>query len=101
MKTIAVFFGGKSVEHDISIITAMQAMRCLKNCCVVPVYIKPDGSFVTGDNLDQPQTYLNFAKNAKNVKAVGFEMGAGVLQTFSKNKIKNAVKNVMPKLKVK
>ena len=92
MKTIAVFFGGKSVEHDISVITAMQAMRCLKNFRVVPVYIKPDGSFVTGSNLAQPQTYLNFGKNAKNVKNVTFEMGKGVLCIMGKNKIKSSVK---------
>ena len=31
MKNIAVFFCSKSVEHDISVISAMQAIKGLKN----------------------------------------------------------------------
>ncbi len=39
---IAVFFGGRSCEHDISIITGLQAMSaCRKQC--VGVYIDSDG----------------------------------------------------------
>lgn len=41
---IAVFFGGRSCEHDISIITGLQAMSaCSKKC--VGVYIDPDGAW--------------------------------------------------------
>ena len=61
MKNIAVFYGGKSVEHDISVITAMQAMVNLgNNYNVYPVYIKPDGTFITADNLMSAETYLDF-----------------------------------------
>ena len=62
MKNIAVFFGGKSVEHVISIITAMQAMKALPKSKykVLPIYIKSDGTFVTGKNLNSPQTFFKF-----------------------------------------
>lgn len=48
-KKIAVFFGGKSCEHDISIITALQAMKHLdkRKYEVCPVYIK-DGFYIDG-----------------------------------------------------
>lgn len=48
MKTIAVVFGGKSVEHDISIITGqfiIAALQAAGQFEVVPIYITKDGSW--------------------------------------------------------
>lgn len=87
MKNIAVIFGGASVEHDISVITAMQVFKNLKNFNVLPVYIKSNGEFVTADNLTSPQTFLNFSKYAKNVREVSFEFGKQNLVIFKRNKI--------------
>lgn len=45
---IAVFFGGRSCEHDISVITGLQAMSaCSKKC--VGVYIDCDGAWWAAD----------------------------------------------------
>lgn len=90
MLNIAVFFGGKSVEHDISIITAMQAMRGLKDYNIVPIYILPNGQFVTGKKLTKSQSFLNF--KLSGCQFVTFEMGKGYLLKISKNKIKEKVK---------
>ena len=90
MFNIAVFFGGKSVEHDISIITAMQAMRGLKNYNVIPVYILPDGRFVTGKKLKRSQSFLNF--KLSGCRFLTFEMGKANLLILSKNKIKEKIK---------
>lgn len=90
MLNIAVFFGGKSVEHDISIITAMQAMRGLKNYNVIPVYILPDGRFVTGKKLKRSQSFLNF--KLSGCRFLTFEMGKANLLILSKNKIKGKIK---------
>ena len=92
MKNIAVFFGGKSVEHDISVITAMQAIKGLKNCNIIPIYIKSDGKFCTGENLCDAKTYLNFSRFAKNVKEVSFEFGSSQLLVIKNNKIKDRIK---------
>lgn len=94
MKNIAVFFGGKSVEHDISIITAMQAMKALPKSKykVLPIYIKSDGTFVTEKNLNSPQTFLNFNKFAKNVRSVSFEFGKGNVVLSKNGKIKEKIK---------
>ena len=48
-KTVAVIFGGKSAEHDVSIITAhipiIQSLEASGNFDVWPVYIAKDGSW--------------------------------------------------------
>ncbi len=54
MKTkIGVFFGGRSTEHEISAISASQAMHAIDRSRfdVVPVYISKQGHFYTGDAL--------------------------------------------------
>lgn len=49
---MAVVFGGASVEHDVSIITAQQAMAVLgERHAVAPVYIAKDGRWWTGEAL--------------------------------------------------
>ena len=50
---IGVFFGGKSVEHEISIISAVQAMLSLdtEKYDVIPVYMTKDNKFYTGEQL--------------------------------------------------
>ena len=46
---VGVFFGGKSVEHEISVISAVQAMLAFdtEKYDVVPVYISKDNRFFT------------------------------------------------------
>ena len=54
MKTVVgVFFGGKSVEHEVSIISAMQVIENLdhEKYDVVPVYISKDNRFYTSELL--------------------------------------------------
>lgn len=53
---VAVIFGGRSCEHEISILTAHQAMAVLRQLSeyeVLPVYITRDGKWLTGDALCQ------------------------------------------------
>ena len=56
MKTvIGVFFGGKSVEHEVSIISAMQVIENLdtEKYDVVPIYISKDNRFYTSELLSR------------------------------------------------
>ncbi len=93
MKNIGVFFGGKSVEHDISIITALQAMSAKPaGYKFIPVYIKPNGQMVTADNLTDANTYLNFAKNVEKELNVLFPTGQGKIFLAKRNKIKKEIK---------
>ena len=64
---LAVFFGGESCEHDISIITGVQLMH---NCNeylynVIPVYIDKNGSWLTGKSLFDLDNYPNHLSNVK------------------------------------
>ena len=60
-KTVAVIFGGRSTEHDISIVTAqtpiMQALKAAGGYEVVPVYIAKDGSWYSAKELEKIQTF--------------------------------------------
>ncbi|MEO8899090.1 MAG: D-alanine--D-alanine ligase [Candidatus Dormibacter sp.] len=52
MTTIACIFGSRSVEHEVSVITAQQAMAALgPHHRAVPAYIAKDGRWYTGDAL--------------------------------------------------
>ena len=76
---IAVFFGGKSSEHDISIITAVQAMRALdkEKYKVVPIYITKEGKWLTGKKLYNAETFVNFEE--KGLKEISLGFGKGKL----------------------
>lgn len=60
MKTnIGVFFGGRSTEHEISVISASQAMHAINRdkYDVTPIYISKQGRFYTGDALFDVANY--------------------------------------------
>ncbi len=60
MKTnIGVFFGGRSTEHEISVISASQAMHAIDRdkYDVTPIYISKQGRFYTGDALFEIANY--------------------------------------------
>lgn len=60
MKTVVgVFFGGKSVEHEVSIISALQVMAALnkEKYEVVPIYISKDTKFYYLDKLMEIENY--------------------------------------------
>ena len=75
MKTnIAVFFGCRSVEHEVSIISAVQAMHAINRdkYDVTPVYVAKDGSMYTGKNLFEIENYRDLSELLKSAKRVTF-----------------------------
>lgn len=58
-KTVGVIFGSRSVEHDVSIVTAQQVMQALLpgKYEVVPIYITREGKWITGDGLRDLKTF--------------------------------------------
>lgn len=58
---VGVFFGGKSVEHEVSIITAIQAIANIdKNKYdVIPVYITKDNKMYCGERVGDIEQYKN------------------------------------------
>ncbi len=56
--SVGVIFGGRSVEHDVSIVTAHQVMAALSERFeVVPVYVTRDGRWLTGAALNDLAVY--------------------------------------------
>lgn len=68
-KSVLVFFGGRSSEHDVSIITGIQVMDNLdrQKYNVIPVYISRDGEWFTGDKLKDTAYFKYFNKNDKGI----------------------------------
>jgi len=72
---VGVFFGGKSVEHEISIISAVQAMLAMntEKYEVVPLYITKDNRFYTGQSLLKIEEYKDIPTLLKKCKRVILE----------------------------
>ena len=67
--SVGVFFGGKSTEHEISCISANQAIHALNSekYDVLPIYISKDNEFYIGDELFDLANYSSFIKNPSSV----------------------------------
>ena len=61
MKTVAVIFGGRSTEHDVSIVTALASiikpLELTKQYHVEAVYIAKDGSWYWDEKLKDIALY--------------------------------------------
>ena len=89
---VGVFFGGKSVEHEISIISAVQAMLNFdkEKYEVVPVYITKNNKFYTGELLMDIENYkdidtLKLAKYEElaELEGIGTKMAASIVEYFA------------------
>lgn len=49
--SIAIIFGGKSCEHNVSVVTGVQLLNAVKALDPLPVYIDPHGEWHTGEEL--------------------------------------------------
>lgn len=72
MLRVGVIFGGESVEHEVSIITAVQAMSYLdsKKYQVIPIYIGKNKKWYTGDCLKDMETYKELSDIPNMTKEV-------------------------------
>ncbi len=93
--TVAVLFGCASVEHEVSIISAVQAMKSINRnkYNVVPIYISKKGEMFTGESLFEIDTYKDFSKLFENCHPVTMvNIGGKVFLKYLDNKMfkKNA-----------
>ena len=70
--SVAVLFGGKSVEHEISVISAVQAMGYLdkEKYDLVPVYITKTGKMYTGEKLTTIENFRDTKALLKDCRQV-------------------------------
>ena len=80
---LAVLFGGKSVEHEISIISAVQAMLSLdkEKYDILPVYITKNNEFYTGDALFEISEYKDIPSLLSKLQKIIFINDGG--KTFA------------------
>ena len=75
---IAVFFGSRSCEHDVSIVSALQCIEATKAAGfnVTPVYISRDGLWYTGEPLENIETFREFNPMTKGITRVTLDVTA-------------------------
>src|SRR5258708_13527569 len=81
---VAVFLGGRSPEHDVSVITGLQALKAIDQQRFVPfpVYVTPRGEWLVGESLSERRNYLPDARARGQLSEVTLslgESGRGVL----------------------
>jgi D-alanine-D-alanine ligase len=76
---IGVAFGGRSVEHDVSILTGLQALSVLEERhSPIPIYISRSGRWYTGDALRELSTYRQDGADP-DAEEVNFDLHNGRL----------------------
>src|SRR5574344_2540804 len=75
---VGVIFGGETVEHEVSIISAIQAMNNLdeNKYEVIPIYISKDRIWYSGKMLNDVEIFKDFDNLKKYAKMVTLYKGA-------------------------
>lgn len=78
-KRIAVLFGARSPEHDVSIVTGLQILNAIdaSRYDAFPVYITPDGVWLTGDVLRKRENYMLDNNNRAAATEVTLDVTTG------------------------
>ncbi len=74
---VAVFLGGRSPEHDVSVITGLQALKALdqERFVAFPVYVSPRGAWFVGEALAERRNYLPDARIESELTEVTLSIG--------------------------
>jgi D-alanine-D-alanine ligase len=86
MIQLGIFFGGTSVEHEVSVITAQQAIAQLKKLPgynVVPIYISKDNHWYTGDYLHEVEHFKSLPtviEKSQRVSMIKTDKGACLIK---------------------
>lgn len=69
---VGVIFGGETVEHEVSIISAVQAMNSMntEKYDIIPIYIAKDRTWYTGCMLTDIEVYKDFEDLKRYAKQV-------------------------------
>lgn len=79
-KQIAILFGGRSAEHEISVITGLEVVESLDTTKyqAVPVYIDVNGKWWTGEAVRKKEFYKNLPSSLSEVTEVALLPAPGV-----------------------
>ena len=92
MRKVAVFFGGKSCENEISVLTGVFVLNLLdrEKFLPIPVYVHTDGGMYTSKNMRNLRVFKE--KDFSSFERVFFDDGTMYALNTSKKKIKRIAK---------
>lgn len=98
---LAVLFGGKSVEHEVSVISAVQAMASMnrEKYNIIPVYMTKDSEFYTGEKLMDINSFKDIPSLLKECTECVFVRSEGKVQLI-RQKMKKFGSNVISEVDV-
>ncbi|MDI3480385.1 MAG: D-alanine-D-alanine ligase [Tepidanaerobacteraceae bacterium] len=72
MLNVAVMFGGRSVEHEVSVITGLQIMENIDKSKYrpIPIYLSKDGRWYTGEALTDIKNYQDISSLIKKSREI-------------------------------
>ena len=96
---VGIIFGGKTVEHEISIITANQAITNLnkEKYEIVPIYISKNGKMYTGEKLLDLKEFKNMdelIKKCEEIVLVNDGPKANLIRVSNKMFTKNIINSI-------
>lgn len=96
---VGVIFGGESVEHEVSVISALQAIEFMNKdkYDVVPIYISKDRVWYTGEDLFKIDSYKDIESLKKSCKEVTLCKLNG---EFSLINTKGLIKKILEKIDI-
>ena len=76
---VAVLFGGRSPEHDVSVVSGLQALNALDGARYegFPVYVATDGAWLVGEALRNRASYIPDETARKALTRVDLDLSAG------------------------
>ena len=93
---LGVIFGGESVEHEVSIISAIQAMNKMdsEKYEIIPIYITKDRQWYTGEMLKEIETYSDLSLIKRYAKKVVLYEDNGKFVLQNKKGFRRIVKEI-------
>ncbi|MEK7087212.1 MAG: D-alanine--D-alanine ligase family protein [Patescibacteria group bacterium] len=88
---VAVVFGGRSVEHEVSILTAMQVFENInrEKYDIIPVYIDKNGRWFVDEKLGMIDSFRNLKLKEINAPEYFFAVSPSVKSLLPKSTIKS------------
>ncbi len=70
--TVAVLFGSRSVEHEVSVVTGLQIIEAIDKSKydVLPIYVTKTGQWLTGPELSRVETYKKLSLSVSAASAI-------------------------------
>ena len=87
---VAVIFGSRSVEHEVSIVTAMQIFENInrEKYKIIPVYIDKSGRWFVDEKLEKLENYRSLKFTGIKVQEYFFAASTGVKSLIPKSALK-------------